>query len=54
MATTYSNRTNSVNEEIAKYDNTTNPHIDQKVKNLKKKLKKKGLDPKGHPQIKGV
>ena len=54
MATNYKNRVNSVNEEIARYDNTTDSHIRKKVKNLKKKLKKQGLDPKGHPQIKGV
>ncbi len=45
-------RTNSVNAEIAQYDNTTNPHIERKIKTLKNKLKKKGLDPKGHPQLK--
>ena len=57
MATTYNNRTNSVNEEpkTAQYDNTTNPYIEQKRKNLIKKLKERGLTPeqiKQHPQLK--
>ena len=52
MATTYRNRVNSVNEETAQYDNTTNPYIKKKEKDLRNKLKKKGLDPTKHPQLK--
>ena len=50
-------RSNSVNEEpkTAQYDNTTNPYIEQKRKNLIKKLKERGFTPeqiKQHPQLK--